>query len=132
MKPLPYPSIKHHYLYESESEVAQLCPTLCDPMDCSLQAPPSMGFSRQECWSGLLFPSPGDLSDPGIKSKSPTLQADTLPSKPPGKPIICMNSPNYCHITIIITYMSGWYAWCAAVHGVTKSRTRLSDQTELT
>ena len=43
---------------ESESEVAQSCPTLCDPMDSSLhQAPPSMGFSRQEYWSGLLFPS---------------------------------------------------------------------------
>ena len=45
---------------ESEGEVAQLCPTLCDPMDCSLhQAPPSMGFSRQEYWSGLPFPSLG-------------------------------------------------------------------------
>ena len=43
---------------ESESEVAQLCPTLCDPMDCSYQAPLSMGFSRQEHWSGLPFPSP--------------------------------------------------------------------------
>ena len=44
------------------SEVAQSCPTLCDPMDSSLhQAPPSMGFSRQEYWSGLLFPSPGNL-----------------------------------------------------------------------
>ena len=45
------------------------------------QAPPSMGFSRQECWSGLPFPSPGDLPDPGIEPGSPTLQADTLPSK---------------------------------------------------
>ena len=43
---------------ESESEVAQLCPTLCDPMDCSLQTSPSMGFSRQEYWSGLPLPSP--------------------------------------------------------------------------
>ena len=43
---------------ESESEVSQACPTLCDPMDCSLQAPPSMGFSRHEYWSGLSFPSP--------------------------------------------------------------------------
>ena len=51
------------------------------------QAPPSMDFSRQEYWSGLPFPSPGDLPDPGIKPGSPTLQADTLPSEPPGKPI---------------------------------------------
>ena len=43
---------------ESQSEVAQSCPTLCDPMDCSLPAPPCMGFSRQEYWSGLPFPSP--------------------------------------------------------------------------
>ena len=47
------------------------------------QAPPSIGFSRKECWSGLPFPSPGDLPDPGIKPRSPALQADTLPSEPP-------------------------------------------------
>ena len=44
-----------------------------------------MGFSRQEYWSGLPFPSPGDLPDPGIEPRSPTLQADTLTSVPPGK-----------------------------------------------
>ena len=50
------------------------------------QAPPSMEFSRHEYWSRLSFPSPGDLPDPGIKPRSPTLQADILPSDPPGKP----------------------------------------------
>ena len=45
-----------------------------------------MGFSRREYWSGLPFPSPGDLPDPGIESRSPALQADALPSEPPGKP----------------------------------------------
>ena len=45
-----------------------------------------MGFSRQEYWSGLPFPSPGDLPDPGIEPRSPTLQADALTSEPPGKP----------------------------------------------
>ena len=45
-----------------------------------------MGFSRQEYWSGLPFPSPGDLSNPGIKPRSPTLQTDILTSEPPGKP----------------------------------------------
>ena len=49
------------------------------------QAPPSMGFSRQEYWSGLPFPSPGDLPDPGIKPRSPALQADALPSELPWK-----------------------------------------------
>ena len=43
-----------------------------------------MGFSRQEYWSGLPFPSPGDLPDPGIKPRSPTLEADALTSQPPG------------------------------------------------
>jgi len=45
-----------------------------------------MGFSRQEYWSGLPFTSPGDLSNPGIKPRSPELQADSLSTKPPGKP----------------------------------------------
>ena len=51
------------------------------------QAPPSVGFSRQEYWSGLPFPSPGDLPDPGIEPRSPTLWTDALTSEPPGKPI---------------------------------------------
>ena len=45
-----------------------------------------MGFSRHEYWSGLPFPSPGDLPNPGIEPGSPTMQADTLPSEPPGNP----------------------------------------------
>ena len=72
-------------IVESESEVAQSCPTLCDPVDCSLPASLSMGFSRQEYWSGLPFPSPGDLPDLGIEPRSPTLEADALTSEPPGK-----------------------------------------------
>ena len=55
------------------------------PWTVALQAPPSMGFSRQEYWSALPFPSPGDLPNPGIESGSPALQADALPSEPPGK-----------------------------------------------
>ena len=54
-----------------------------------------MGFSRQEYWSGLPFPSPGDLPDPGMEPGSPTLQADPLTSDPPGKPIIV-----YCMLII--------------------------------
>ena len=50
------------------------------------KAPLSMGFSRQEYWNGLPFPSPGDLPDPGIKPGSPALQPDALTSEPPGKP----------------------------------------------
>ena len=56
------------------------------PWTVACQAPPSMRFSRQEYWSGLPFPSPGDLPNPGIKPMSPALQADALTSEPPGKP----------------------------------------------
>ena len=53
-------------------------------MDVAYHAPLSMGFSRQEYWSGLPFPSPEDLPNPGIQLRSPALQADSLPSEPPG------------------------------------------------
>ena len=56
------------------------------PRTAAHQPPPSMGFSRQGYWSGFPFPSPGDLPNPGIESGSPTLQTDSLPSEPPGKP----------------------------------------------
>ena len=72
--------------YKSESEVTQSCPTFCTPWTVAYQASLSMGFSRQEYWSGLPFPSPGDLPDPGIEPESPAMQADTLPSAPSGKP----------------------------------------------
>ena len=66
-------------------EVAQSCSTLGDPVDCSL---PGFSVHRillwQEYWSGLPFPSPGDLPDPGIEPRSPTLEADALTSEPPG------------------------------------------------
>ena len=55
------------------------------PWTIAYQVPTSMGFSRQGDWSGLPFPSPGDLPNPGIEPGSPALQADALPSEPPGK-----------------------------------------------
>ena len=59
------------------------------PWTVAYQAPPFMGFSRQEYWSGLPFPSPGDLPDPGIEPGSTAFQADALTSEPPGKPQLC-------------------------------------------
>ena len=56
------------------------------PCTVACQAPLSIGFSRQGYWSGLPFPFPGDLPDPGIEPWSPALQADSLPPEPPGKP----------------------------------------------
>ena len=61
----------------------QSCLTLTTPQTVARQAPLSMGFSRQEYWSGLPLPSPGDLPDPGIE---PALQADALPTELQGKP----------------------------------------------
>ena len=59
-------------------------PLFSTPSTLAYQAPPSMESSSQEYWSGLPFPSPGDVPDPGIEPGSPTLQADALPSEPPG------------------------------------------------
>ena len=56
------------------------------PWTVAYEAPLSVEFSRQEYWTGLPFSSPGDFPDPGIEPGSPTLQSDTLPSEPPGKP----------------------------------------------
>ena len=100
-------AIKNHYtdhrvnthtdkpgsLHQSESEVAQSYLTVCDPWTVANQAFPSMGFSRQEYWSGLPFPSPGDLLDPGIEPRSPwvagrqgCIAGRSLNSEPPRKP----------------------------------------------
>ena len=73
--------VYHSHEVKSLSRV-QLFATL---WTAAYQAPLSMGFSRQQSWSGLPFPSPGDLPDPGIEPRSPTLQADYLPSDPPGR-----------------------------------------------
>ena len=70
---------------KKESEVAQSCLTLCDPMDCSLPGSSTHGIFQAKYWSGLPFPSPGDLPHPGIEPGSPALRADALPSEPPGK-----------------------------------------------
>ena len=75
------------YESESESEVAQSCATLCDPMKCSLPGSSVHGILqarilRNTRWSGLPFPSPGDLPNPGMEPGSPTWQANALTSEP--------------------------------------------------
>ena len=70
-------------------KVTQSCVTLCNPMDCSLPGSSVHGIFQArvlEWRSGLPFPFPGDLPNPGIEPRSPALQADALPSEPPGKP----------------------------------------------
>ena len=79
-------SDKHRSKKEKEKVESLSHMRLCDPMDPSPPGSAVPGFSRQERWTGLPFPSPGDLPDPGIEPRSPALQADTSPSEPPGKP----------------------------------------------
>ena len=68
------------------------------PWTVAYQAPPTIGFSRQEYWSGLPFPSPGDLPNPGIKLRSPALEADALTSEPP--------------IWTYLKWLRGWLCEC--------------------
>ena len=65
-----------------------------------------MGFSRQEYWSGLPFPSPGDLPDPGIEPVSPALQADALPSEPPRKSLHLVLMNHVMHLFIYLFFDS--------------------------
>ena len=72
-------------------KAAQSCPDSCDTWTVGLQAPLSMEFSRQESWSGSLFPPPGDIPDPGIKPASHALAGRFFTTEPPGKPCLCPN-----------------------------------------
>ena len=92
MHPNPY-SLTFTWLYVHTSCVW----LFATPWTVAYQAALSMEFSRQNYWSGLPFPSPGDVTNPGIKPRSLTLQADTLPSEPPAKP------PNK-----VTSWDSGW------------------------
>ena len=74
--------------------VTQSCPTLCDPMDCSLPGSSVNGDSPSK---NTAVGCPGDLPNPGTEPRSPTLQADSLPSEPPGKPYIYMCMYPYIH-----------------------------------
>ena len=74
------------------------------PWTVAYQAPQSVGFSRQEYWSGLPFPSPEDLPHPGIEPRSPTVEADTLLSEPPGKSMV--RDHHWCVFCLL-----GWEFW---------------------
>ena len=74
------------FYYFVRAESLQSCLILCDPKDCSPAGSSLHRFSRQEYWSGLPCPPPGELPNPGIKPKSPELQEDFLPTEPTGKP----------------------------------------------
>ena len=88
------------YIYECVCSVAESCLTLATPWTIGHQAVLSMGFPRQEYGSGLPFPSPRDLPDPGIKPMSPAWQVDSLPLCHLGIPYLYMS-----------TYMYLWVKW---------------------
>ena len=93
------------YIVQCVSSVAESCPALCDPMDCMCQAPLCMGFFRQEYWTGLPFPSPGDLPTPGIKSMSPVSpawQGNSLPLRQLGSTYYTASIYKYIKIQICI------------------------------
>ena len=73
------------------AKLLQLCPALCDPMDCSLPGSSVHGISQARILEWVAFPSPGDLPRPGVEPRSPVLQAESLPLEPPGK----QKKPNY-------------------------------------
>ena len=102
---LSWPGSSVHGIFQARIPAAaaakslQSCPTLCNPINSS---PPgsSMGFSRQEHWSGLPFPSPGDLSNPGIKPPSPAWQADSVPLSHLGSPTTIHTKSLDSHFTL--------------------------------
>ena len=140
-------------MVKKESEVTQSCPTFLTPWTVAYQAPLSIGFSRQDYWSGLPFPSPGDLPNPGIEPMSPALQTGTLPSEPPGKLREVVKNPpakagdrgGTCSISglgrslrvgnsNLLQYSCLGNpmhrgAWWTTVHGVAQSRPRLGTYT---
>ena len=85
---ISFQTIQNKYLIVTLSMYCHLSHVqlFATPWTTAHQAPLSIGFSKQEYWSGLPFPSPGDLPNPVIKSRSSALQADSLPSESPGKP----------------------------------------------
>ena len=108
-------------------KVAQLSPTLCNPMDCNLPGFSIHGILQARViWSGLPFPSPGDLPNPGIEPGSPALEVDALTSEPSGKPkakypFICC----CCSVSHVLLFATPWTAACQSSLSSTISKSLL-------
>ena len=117
------PKVLSSLMLRGRCLVTKLCPTLATPWTVACQAPLSMGFSRQAYWSGLPFPSPGDLPDPGIKPRSPVLQILYWLSYdgshfvfPKGYPVwpsctTYMNSPHSCQHRLLSVFKNIWQTY---------------------
>ena len=90
----------HKFFIYSETKLLSCVQLFATPWTTAHQAPLSVSFSRQGCWSGLPFPSPGDLPNPGIEPGSPALQADSLPTNIQGKPILDKHMYQICGLQI--------------------------------
>ena len=103
--PVPYETdiLNHSIVSEWVKSLSRVW-LFATPWTSAYQASPSMGFSRQEYWSGLPFPSPGDLPDPGIEPGSPTLEADALTSEPQGSPNHSISSSQIWHFATSIIW----------------------------
>ena len=109
------------FFYSGGGLVTKSCPTFATAWTGACLAPLSMGFSRQGYWSGLPFPSPGDLSDPGIEPGSPALQADSLQTELQGK-------PHFIH-TITLRYRPNKHHFSHFIEG--KVETQLRNKPEI-
>ena len=105
----------------SLSLVTKLYLTLASPLTVACQAPLSTGFSRQEHWSGLPFPSPGDLPDPRTKPGSPALQADSLLTKLWGKPSKTLTKAKPV-IYVARIYQNIKYPWSSIISADSSSK----------
>ena len=105
---LHYRQILYHLSYKEALRAELSCVQLfATPWTVARQAPLSMEFSREEYWSGLRCPPPGDLLDPGMEPRSPAVQADSLPSEPPGKPLLRLKMPKFTNFLLEISIRQG-------------------------
>ena len=101
--------------------VAQSYPIVCDLIDCSLTASSVHEILQARILNELPFPPPGDLPNPGIEPGSPALQADSLPSEPPGKPSLCVENPKLPSFLSRCYHQTGSFlcarsGWLTATH----------------
>ena len=112
------------FLISKTTDVVLSCSVVSDsfatPWTVARQASLSMGFSRQENWSGLPHPPPGDLPNPGTETRSPALQADSLSSEPPGKPVTT-DGPQFIMVWLSVFSFTILWKWCVSSRNGTPS-----------